>query len=250
MKQLITLLWLALLSNSVLAKSLEHCSIILWPKYDWLGSSLETVADQKLRDGDFIVYPGTLGMKGWFRSDKYQINKARVMMQLTSGFLMGGYKYDLEKHQYGIGGYFVKEHETDGELPYNAALRRNFHQYLHENGQQLAYCMSREITDRVANLRFMSDKCDQLVLYFDRALILDPERSVSYFKNTLTHLENRGSDLKVFAGIELKLDDSSIEEILNLFEAISADIDGIVLVFEGTESQKQTAVRLLQRLRA
>ncbi len=243
---------LSLACCSVLpAKSLEDCSLILWPKYDWIGSNIETVADQKLQEGDYIVYPGALGLKGWFCSDEYQINKKRVLLELDHATAGSHFYYTFEKLQNSIGGVMVTEFDPEVRSSLQKSNRRRFHEYLTENGQNLSYCVDKKTVDRPANLVFLGGQCDQLIIYFDRALLSDPKKTVAFFKESCSHARARSNkkDLKIIAGIELKLEGNEMDQILDLFEQVSAEIDGIFVVLEGSASQRSTAVRLMNRLR-
>ena len=231
------------------AKSLEDCSLILWPKYDWIGSNLEAVADQKLKDGDYIVYPGALGLKGWFRSDEYQIKKERVLLELDHATAGSGFYTTLEKHQDSIGGIMVTEFDPEVRFSLQKSNRRRFHEYLAENGQSLSYCVDKKTVDRPANLDFLGGQCDQLIIYFDRALLLEPEKTVAFFKESCSRARANQKDVKILAGIELKFEENEVDQILDLFEQVSAQIDGIFVVLEGSASQRSTAVRLMSRLR-
>jgi len=244
------LLALVCIVSSVSGKSLKECSLVLWPKFDWIGSKVESIASEKLVSGDFIVYPGALGMKGWFRSEEYQIDKQRVMVQLEQATVSSGFYYYLEKHQDGIGGVFVTEFDGEAQFSENKSNRRRFHEYLNSNDQTLAYCVNKASVDRPANLDFLGKQCDQLIIYYDRALLLDPEKTVAFFKKAISRARVDNENVKVLAGIELKLDVKNVEEVLALFEEISDEIDGVLIVFEGSADQNSTAVRLINHFRS
>ena len=237
-------------TSSLAAKSLQDCSILLWPKFNWIGSNVEAVANEKFREGDFIVYPGALGMKGWFRSETYQIDPARVMIQLDHDTMNPSFYHYLEKNQEGIGGVFVTEFVSDSRSALGKSNRRRFYEYLGRQDQELVYCVDKQSVDRPANLDFLGKGCDQLIIYFDRGLLLDPQSSVAFFKRALARARLENEDIEILAGVELKQDGRDVDHVIALFEAISDQIDGILLVFEGSADQNASAVRLVNQLRS
>lgn len=248
MKLRYCLLPILIFSHSYGAKSLKECSLILWPKYDWLHSNIEYAAETSLSDSDYIIYPGALGFKESFRVSNYSINMDRVLLQM--GCVPGpDFDYQMEKKQNGIGGIWINEDNQDARFEGLNHYREFLRDTLTSKNKALFYCLSREALDRPANIDFLADKSDRLVVYFDRALLLDSEKTVAYFKKQCERIREK-SQAKIYAAVKLKLEDNDADELIQLFNQFVDQIDGIAIVWEGGEQQTLTAIKLMKKLRA
>lgn len=231
------------------AKDVSQLPIALWPRYEWMGTDFERLASERLRQGDYLITSYYVGTKDGFRSSRYYINPAKVLIEIPTIPEITHLKGYVEARQHAVGGYFIRSFDPGLRFNNSDSMLKRVKNYADENRRQQFVCLDYATARALGNLKALDPHCNRFVLFPERALTAKRNRILDFIESTAAKLEGLSPENETWLAFALRADDNDPIEILRLLEDAAPLVDGFVLVFDYSDENVSTATSVLTSLR-
>jgi hypothetical protein len=245
-KYLIILIFAATLPVTA---TMEKPSLGLWPDFDWVGTELEEWAETVLEENDVIIYKGFLGLKDGFRSSQYRISREIVYLGISYVPRRSFLNSEFEKKQEGIGGLLINITDEKFRFHGRSDLMRSAQENLAEKNQRVLYSLNEPVSKYPGNFELVSKYGNDIIVMHERALLEKPEDVIEFFNQTLESIKKPEFSGGLWAGIQLKIDENTMEEVLAILSGIRPGYDGVFLKFKNDPNQIATVKSVFEKYR-
>ncbi|MBK1876851.1 hypothetical protein [Pelagicoccus mobilis] len=223
--------------------------LIIWPRYDWTDTEFENLAKSRLHNGDGLIMSYFAGMKDGFRSNRYAIEKRKVLLQFPGLPEASQMEDFLLKKQNGIGGHFFEISNPS----LNIDLNQTSLEEVIAKGERLRayqiFAIDYPTARKTANLKLLASKVNAIALYPERTLTAKRKTVVSFIEKTASKLHELNSELEIWLAFNMRAENNDLEEITSLLDNTPASISGYIITFRHSPENVRSASELLKRLR-